>query len=265
MKSFTKIKKFRILCKECHEIFNSGVVQAKYCDRCKTREHFCGCGCETKVKGLTRYARGHGTKGKTYKQIYGLYKTKAGYQRGGANIAKRGDIRKRISAGVKKSYNKKLLEIRREQGRKNIFGASFGKFKFNNSLGERFRSTLERDFSEWLLVNKYTYEYEKRIKLKDGSIKVVDFVVNDIFIEITGYAYKNWQLDFNKKIKKLREVVDNPILILTYREKLQLAWGGLSDTDIFIHPIEDRTDTKKTINHLTNLIDLKGRYETFCH
>lgn len=54
------------------------------------------------------------TKGKTYRQIYGTSTPTCGYQRGGANIACRQDIRKKLSEHTKKMWETGRLKGHRQ-------------------------------------------------------------------------------------------------------------------------------------------------------
>ena len=163
-------------------------------------------------------------KGKTYKEIYGTDIPKCGFRKGDDNQAKKEDVKIKISKGVKKSYTEELKEVRRQEMYKRIDEGRLNNFhglKYENSKGEKYRSNLEVLFSEILITNNISYKYEVTYKLNNGQRKIVDFVLEDfILVEITGYAYTNWQLAFQKKIKLLRESVDNPILVLTYSEML---------------------------------------------
>jgi len=49
----------------------------------------------------------------------------------------------------------------------------------------------------------------------------VDFVIENIFIEVTGYAYDTWQEDLQLKIKWLKESLTNNewIILITYSVK----------------------------------------------
>lgn len=75
--------------------------------------------------------------------------------------------------------------------------------KITNKSGKKFRSSYEVIFSEMLEDNSIHYEYENQYKMCNGRVKVVDFVVKDILVEVTGYAYAAWKEDFDGKIQLL--------------------------------------------------------------
>lgn len=107
--------KFSCSCTECTQWFLSADVNAKICKPCKLPKP-CRCGCGKIVRTPGRYfSLGHKNKGKTYFEIYGTSTPNCGHRRGEDNIAKRVDIRKKISDGVKASYTPELLELRRRQ------------------------------------------------------------------------------------------------------------------------------------------------------
>lgn len=117
---------------------------------------------------------------------------------------------------------------------------------FKNSRGEKFRSRLEVNFSELLYKNNisfnYNTDYEFPIQMVDGRFKMVDFKIGDVLIEITGYAYRKWQEDFNEKIKTLRKSTDLPIIILTYSDKQKIIYQTAIDIDMFTGDIQNTQD-----------------------
>ena len=85
-----------------------------------------------------------------------------------------------------------------------------------NKFGEKYRSTYEVFFSEKLHDLNIKFKYEDHFKLKNGKIKIVDFVVKNFLIEITAYAYKEWQDDFDAKVALLHITYpDKQIIIIT--------------------------------------------------
>lgn len=196
-------------------------------------------------------------KGKTYLEIYGTLTPSCGYQKGSKNIAKRTDIRKKISKGVKNSYTPELLQKRREEAYKRKFYKGSFKKKFYDDYGNYFRSTLESNFSNFLHKNGIEFEYEKEVKLLNGKRKIVDFVIdNKVYIEISGYAYRAWKDDFNLKVNYLRETLDSSkiIFILTYSKNLtEMYLANLGD-NIFVGSIEDEIQILKTLNFINSII-----------
>jgi len=194
-------------------------------------------------------------KGKTYKEIYGDVIPKCGFQKGGNNIAKQPHIREKIRIGVKNSYTPELREIRRQAAYKTNFIQGYFKKNITDNFGNRFRSKLEATLSDILIKNNIDYVYERHVPLNNGKVKIVDFVIdNSIYIEVTGYAYNKWQIDMDKKLRWLRNSLDdNAIIILfTYNDKKNLLFMNTSKnmvgSNIFINTIEDENEIIKTIN-----------------
>ncbi len=181
------------LCIFCNKNFLAKVHNSKICNDCKEEQNkkidcLCGCGKKVKNKGK-KISLGCKFRGKTYKEIYGDKIPKCGFKKGLENA--------------------------------NFTRNKFVGCKYKNSIGEKYRSSLEVIFSEFLIKNKIPYEYEKRFLMMNGRYKIIDFVLNDyIFVEVTGFAYKKWQDDFIDKMKILRNSTENPILILTYPKHL---------------------------------------------
>lgn len=224
---FKKEKNFEAVCRYCTTSFQAADIKCKTCDLCKLPRP-CLCGCKTMVKtpGFT-HAKGCKSRGKTYLEIYGTSNPTCGAKIGDLNTAKNLQVRQKISKSVKESYSPDLRQLRSDHATKKIrdrkspFGKAAYALKYINTRNERFRSQLEIYFSELLIRNRIEYKYEVVQVLKSGRTKIVDFLVEDVFIEITGFAYINWQKDFIAKIKDLRSSIDNPILILTYPQHLE--------------------------------------------
>lgn len=170
------------------------------------------------------------TKGKTYKEIYGDRIVRCGFQKGQDNIAKRQDIRKKISIGVRNSYKDRNLINRRSINLLNNPILRLNKI-ISDNYGNFYRSKLEAAFSNFLIENNIPFKYEERFKMCNGHTKIVDFLLYDnVWVEISGYAYAGWQQDFNNKIKMFQESIDvyeNIIYILTYKNKLDLLVKNL--------------------------------------
>lgn len=202
-------------------------------------------------------------RGKSYKEIYGNKKVNCGFQKGENNVAKKEDIRIKISKGVLESYKDSNLILKRKEKllnnpiflpHKNVKGKN-GKF---------YRSKLESDFAELLEDNNIPFRYEKQFKMNNNHYKYVDFVLYDkIWVEITGYAYDKWQKDFNDKIKIFQNSLDidnNIIYILTYKNKLDLLLDNLFhhkkliNTNIFYNIINDKENILKDIRFMHQII-----------
>jgi hypothetical protein len=92
----------------------------------------------------------------------------------------------------------------------------------SNSSGKSFRSSYEVKFSELLESNNVSYEYEHHFKLCNGKVKIVDFIVNNYLVEITGYAYEKWKQDFDIKVNLLHiSYPDKRLIIISTNDKIQ--------------------------------------------
>lgn len=126
----------------------------------------------TKIRqSLSQKGKINKNRGKTYKEIYGEKKVNCGFKRGDLNP----NFTRNKYIGCKKQ----------------------------NKFGEKYRSNYEVLFSEKLHEYNICFSYEDQFKLNNGKVKIVDFVVGDNLVEITGYAYKQWQDDFDSKIALL--------------------------------------------------------------
>jgi len=242
-----RAKNKECICKFCNTKFFAVYKKASICSNCKTG--FKCKICNNIITPGSRYCNKHHNilkKGKTYKEIYGTDNPKCGFKKGENNIAKQKHIREKISKGVRKSYVPELLEKRRRQFKKkrpNTF-----KFKYITKRGEKCRSKYELIFANYLYENNIEYQTEVPIRMKNGKLKIVDFIINNnIIIEITGYGYDNWIKSFNEKIKILRESVNNPLIIITTKYKDEELWKNCSNYNIFIHNIDDLDYIKETI------------------
>jgi hypothetical protein len=264
-----KERKYKHICKFCNKEYLGADIKGNRCYEC--RENIVCRNCNKKVaygwsihrkvepgvcsrcfqklnKGKSRketigITYKSTTKGKNYLQIYGTSTPLNGFKKGDLNTAKRVDVRAKISKGVSLSYTQELRNKRGLQTRKNLLnGMHWGSAKWDNGRGEKFRSKLEVYISNLLYNNKIDYKYEgscNRILLEDGSIKVVDFIVDNIIIEVTGFAYKKWQDDFLNKIKKLSKVTTKNILILTYSKYVDIIYNELLQYNVNVKGIED--------------------------
>lgn len=221
------------ICTKCEikyfaKVHNSTICQSCRDEKNKLKECQCGCGQLTKRK----WALGHGLRGRTYREIYGDKIPKCGFAKGDLNP--------------------------------NFTRSKFIGCKLENKIGERFRSSLEVQFSEFCIENDIPYKYEERVKLIDGRVKIVDFVLfNTILVEITGFAYKGWQEIFIEKMKLLRQSTINPILILTYPKYIHTnsLIRKCLDIDVFVDSIESLETIIKKINMFRHMI--KSNTELF--
>jgi hypothetical protein len=161
------------------------------------------------LKGVSK-----NTKGKTYKEIYGDKEITNGFKRGDKN-----------PNFTRDKYIGRTL---------------------TNKFGEKFRSSYEVIFSELLLDNNIPYDYEHHFKLNNGRVKIVDFIVNNIFVEVTGYAYEKWQQDFDTKILLLHQTYpDQQIVIICDDSKVNL----LKERHSYYCTIFSLSEYDKIINH----------------
>ena len=229
------------------------------------------------------------TKNKTYSEIYGQRKVKCGFQKGENNIAKRPEIREKISIAVKKSYEDEHLINKRRQRLLKRPILTRNK-TVSDSYGNLYRSKLEAAFSNFLIENNIPFKYEIPIKMNNGHHKIVDFVLYDkVMVEITGYSYPGWQKDFNEKIfifQRSIDIYDKVIYILTYKNKLDLLINNLlsgfqatdsnfckkklENTNIFFNKIEvedgniiNKDEIMKDIHFIKSIV-LGNRYLKQC-
>lgn len=83
-----------------------------------------------------------------------------------------------------------------------------------NKYGDRFRSGYEVKFSEILKDNHIDYEFEHHMKLCNGKVKIVDFIVDNQLVEVTGYAYTKWKEDFDVKIQLLAKTYPDKYIVI---------------------------------------------------
>lgn len=253
----------KCICKICGNEFLSADIKACYCFNCQNNRKCKKCK-NKKIHylnetGLCRSCALKGTtsslKGKTYKEIYGDKIPTCGFKKGKDNIAKREDIRKKISESVKKSYTNELRQKRREAAYKSTFvsgNSSTYKYEYN---GIKYRSNLEAYFAKFLTKNKIKFEYEVKIRLINNRLKFPDFKINNILIEITGYGHPAWRKDFQQKIKLLRKSCNNIILILTYPQFVKEIWK-MTDENIFIGNVYDHKRILKTLKFGTQINEM---------
>lgn len=215
--------RFERNCIVCGESYLGRQHNSKRCDKCRYELKglkLCKCGCGEIT--LHTYAQGHGQRGKTYKEMYGDQIPTTGFKKGLENP--------------------------------NYTSTVFGGYKLNkkNSIQERFRSSLEVQFSEFCIKNSVQYKYEERYILNNGELKIVDFTLISenckILVEITGYITNKWKSEFDRKCVLLRDSYPKlPILLLTYPRTLQELRENNSYLDIFIEDINHEINIMKKI------------------
>lgn len=254
MKYKPKTLKFQHTCKSCFCIYMSADVKGAFCEKCK-QPRLCACGCgKTVFTPGKKYSRGCKLRGKTYNEIYTNSTPNCGFKQGDKNPMFNIDSKLKQSLAIKQSYTEELRNRRRVQKLHYIDqGLIYGKMRYCNDNGEKFRSILEFKFSELLISNNVSYEYEKAIfKLpsndKGFKRKVVDFKVKNTLIEITGLAYPKWIDEFIYKINLLKHTTDSRIIILTYEHRVE-SIECLKDNRTFIFNFFDIQNNFSIINN----------------
>lgn len=135
-----------------------------------------------------------------------------------------------------------------------------GGHKYKGDDGIWYRSQFEVLFARFLNENNIPYKYEVPLKLCDGSVKIVDFVLweNEIFVEVSGYGHKSWRDSFDRKMKVFRESYENPILVVVYNdtvlEEIGNRFWNLSITiDISLCSFSNKKRLKEGIYWLKNI------------
>lgn len=219
-------------CLVCQKTFRSlkGLTCSPLCSSLKNTDKvispqikLCSCGCRREVRSRNRnYAQGCRLRGNNYLQTYKTNTPRVGFKEGEDNIGKALEVRQKLSESVKASYNDDLRELRAKQMIEgNIDG--FASRRIPDIQGNLYRSSLEADFSNFLITNNIDFQYEVSYKFIPNDkyfYKLVDFVVDDVLIEITGVAFDSWLQETIDKIRLLEASVSNRIIVLTYVDKL---------------------------------------------
>lgn len=251
MKIYVKKPLGKRICKICNKEYPYYDSKQMYCGECAHGKKYCPCGCGKEVSWYNTYHPGYHTKGKTYLEIYGKKEVKNGFKKGEFNLAKTFEVREKKRKavlgecyGFRNKTPEQIEKYREEVGdrlRRGIWAKRKGKYC----------SSLEKDFALFLEKNSLEYEYEKCIRMINGRRKYVDFVVGNILIEITGFAYKSWREDFCRKIKILRQSTDSPILVLTYPEYEEGdEIREILDLNVYIGNVKDERDTLEKIRFI---------------
>lgn len=155
------------------------------------------------------------TKGKTYQEIYGTSTPSCGFKRGENNP--------------------------------NFTRNKYVGCTLTNKSGNKFRSSYEVKLSDILESANIAYQYEHQYKLCNGKIKIVDFVINNKLVEVTGYAYEAWKIDFDAKIHLLKMSYPHlDIVIISTSENI----AELKNKHSSIATIFDISDYNNIINYL---------------
>ena len=166
-------------------------------------------------------------RGLTYAEIHGEGQHPCGYQPGEANVAKRPDIRRKISEGVSRSYqNPALIKMRREAMIDRIRRGkvvTWCKY-YNAERDEYYHSQFEKAFAQILSDEGLEYVKDYPLVLTSTRTKLVDFVLEErgLYIELSGFAYDRWKNDFIEKLHLMDKVLVNKTLLLfTYTHNVE--------------------------------------------
>ena len=243
--SFVKRALCPCVCRYCKRAFKGKDIKQSYCSDCSKHCRIkCSCGCKAwiavpfwRAQGIC-YKQGHGTKGKTYKQIYRGKSTKAGFQRGSANVASRPEVGKKIAAAMRRrkiacmfeGKTNEQIQVLKEQYARRLMN---GKFKARSG---KYRSNLENDFARLLKASNVKFEHEPTVRSINNKIFFPDFRVRRTLIEVSGYAYPAWQKAFRRKLKTLSKT-HKYVHVLVPDAVLKLAELKLSQFATRVWPI----------------------------
>lgn len=185
-----KVQNKKCLCMVCDEFFLAADTKASICTRCRKKKGVCPICGEPKLVMSKTCKNHHGIhlKGLTKEEIVKVYPTW-------------------VNCGFKKGLLNPNFTSRKKQ-------TKYTKAAKQNSYGEWYRSIYEAKFSDLLHEHNVDFVYEKYAKMNNGRYKFIDFIVNDVLIEISGYAYEWWRQSFDEQIRALRATYDNPIVII---------------------------------------------------
>lgn len=193
---------------------NNPAQVPKYCDECKVRGGRCGT-CGTPVSVRRKFC---GKKCVESNEVSVTGHKKRGQKMmGAANPAKSTETRKKISDGVKASYDKNpgLAASRHsiwKQGKR---------YNIPDGVGNMLRSQLELRVAKELQLNGVRYVYEKPLPMGNGRFVYPDFTVGDeqaeVLVEVTGSAFEEWRESFKEKMRKISaKYPDLPVVVITY-------------------------------------------------
>lgn len=219
--------------------------KARCCDSCKEGFHCVDCGKRVTPGALrcSTHSPKHTFGGKTYQEVYGSGLQSPGFKKGQCNIAKQEHIRQKISSSLVHMYRQNPDLRREKKAHMQAMNRSGRMFqgRFQNTYGEVYESRLEVRLSELLHARSLAFKKHVPVPLVDGRTKIVDFLVGDVFIEVSGFAFKAWQDDFIDKMAVLRRTIPNPIIVLTYPEHLNGIYAVCS-YNIYTGSIYDDQD-----------------------
>jgi hypothetical protein len=116
--------------------------------------------------------------------------------------------------------------------------------KYNNLINSiEFSDITERIKKQ---VNNYFDEDELPLQ-----IKIVDFIIKEQLVEITGYAYEKWKQDFDTKINLLHTTYPNKkIVIISSSDKVQ----ELKEKHSYYATVLNLDNEKEIINYFLSLL-----------
>lgn len=189
---FAKINKLDlpVVCKKCSNCFWRINIKSVLCWRCvhKNKCRNCHNTIHIKANYCNKYCYQKNIKGMSYEKRFGTNDVGCGFKKGRLNP---------------NTTRKHFIQTN---------------LKRTNSRNEHFRSNLEIEFSEILHDLNIIYEYERRVFYQDNEkerVKLIDFCVGDVWIEISGLWHENWKQDFLHKVCCMRKCHSNPLIIIT--------------------------------------------------
>ncbi len=262
LKGFKRTPRAVILCLNCGAKHLVCDPKVRYCPICAQLTKPCKCGCGkilplfSKRKFSTHTCFHNNVKGKTYLELYGMETPACGFKRGLDNVAKRPEVREKILTSMQKNFGGKL-------GNK----ASSSK-RYKTKDGTLVRSGFELQIYNLLLENQIPFEYEVKVRLIDGSFKLVDFKIRSTYLEVTGAAWPSWQKQFRHKLRLLKKSIseESHIIIVATRQKVKQHNANplffTHGTNFWIRELENPDYLLKTIKWCLAMDSLNdGFYE----
>jgi hypothetical protein len=230
-------------------------VKAITCRVCRSPK-LCKCGCGQTVNSIGRfYARGHQVKGKTYLEIYGTETPACGFKSGDGNPNYDTILKTKSNESLKRYY-KNNPDATYDKIRKGTITRS--NIVLEN--GEHFNSNWEVEVYNILQERNITFSREVKVKLLDGGLKIVDFVVDNIYIEVVGTSYCRDPEKFTRRMYQLyNSIKGHGYLIIITSEKLRSKVSGdcPPEYDIITSTLS-KTQVLRSIQLFRNIEQIKN-------
>lgn len=200
-------------CRYCKDDFLAADVKACICEWClRPTPCLCGCGGLATSKKHP-WILGHAVRMPTKAMLAGRAKQAKAIS-GDNNPSRTHKVE--LSAGVKNYWKSLTKEQRIIRIKDNSFVKNPNRAKYKHKNG--YRSTLEHKVVTVLDNNWIEYKYEKRLDFSDGTRCFPDFTFNNgLLLEVSGFAYEAWRIDFVAKIEKLTKE-GHAVICVTYDE-----------------------------------------------